>query len=232
MAIIATVLFFIIDVYIMVFYTHRDEPIFSAVSIFCKVLIVLTLLQTQLQPLILILDVASSRNSDSDLTTLWLVLYFSLLCNLAFLKPIANFLYERDHDDPCWKTTLWTFFEIVTSLGVFGMFFGLAWSFWGEIAMPVDFIHIDAAAFSIESSSYASTQSSLDLHFSSSLICFVVAFFCLLGYPILACCGACGLTILPISMIVEFMNRPKFRRTSDATQIAQFLKVETVRLLR
>lgn len=93
MAIIATLLFFIIDVYIMVFYTHRDEPIFSAVSIFCKVLIVLTLLQTQLQPLILILDVASSRNSDSDLTTLWLVLYFSLLCNLAFLKPIANFLY-------------------------------------------------------------------------------------------------------------------------------------------
>jgi hypothetical protein len=54
----------------------------------------------------------------------------------------------------------------------------------------------------------------------------------LLGYIVLACCGACGLTVLPISLILDFINRPKFRRTADATKIAEFLKVETVRLLR
>lgn len=97
MAVVTSVLFLLVDFYILVFYSHRDEPTFSVVSIFCKVLIVLTLLQTQFQPFFLILDVASSRGNDSDLTTLWLILYLSLLANLAFLKPIATSLYERDH---------------------------------------------------------------------------------------------------------------------------------------
>ena len=136
-AVIASVLFLIVDIYILVFYAHKDEPNLSAVSIFCKVLILITLLQTEFQPLFLILDVASSRSSDTDLTIFWLVLYFSLLANLAIFKPIATSLYERDHDDPCWKVLIWAVFEILVSMGVFGLFFGIAWAFWGDIAMPV-----------------------------------------------------------------------------------------------
>ena len=96
-AVIASVLFLIVDIYILVFYTHKDESNLSAVSIFCKVLILIILLQTELQPFFLILDVASSRSADTDLTTFWLVLYFSLLANLSVFKPIATSLYERDH---------------------------------------------------------------------------------------------------------------------------------------
>lgn len=136
-AVIASVLFLIVDIYILVFYAHKDEQNLSAVSIFCKVLILITLLQTEFQPLFLILDVASSRSSDTDLTIFWLVLYFSLLANLAIFKPIATSLYERDHDDPCWKVLIWAVFEILVSMGVFGLFFGIAWAFWGDIAMPV-----------------------------------------------------------------------------------------------
>jgi hypothetical protein len=87
-----------------------------------------------------VLDVANNRGNNGDLTMFWLVLYFSLLCNLAILKPIATSLYERDHDDPCWKVTIWTIFEIIISLGVFGIFFGVAWAFWGDISMPVDYV--------------------------------------------------------------------------------------------
>ena len=96
-AVIASVLFLIVDIYILVFYTHKDESNLSAVNIFCKVLILIILLQTEFQPLFLILDVASSRSADTDLTTFWLVLYFSLLANLSVFKPIATSLYERDH---------------------------------------------------------------------------------------------------------------------------------------
>lgn len=93
MAVVVSLLFLLVDFYILVFYSHRDEPTFSVVSIFCKILILITLLQTQFQPFFLVLDVANSRSSDSDLTTLWLVLYLSLLVNLALLKPIATSLY-------------------------------------------------------------------------------------------------------------------------------------------
>lgn len=218
-AIVACVLFFLVDLYLLAFYLHKDEPTLSAVSILCKILILLTLLQTELQPLFLIVDVVSSRDQQIDLSSFWLVLYFSLLANLAFLKPIATSLYERDPDDPCWKTALWTFFEIVVSLGVFGAFFGIAWSFWGEIAMPVDFIEIDALQYT-NSNQIIDTTQTLSVHFTSNLICFVVAFFCLIGYPILACCGAIGLTVLPISLILEFFNRPTFRRTADAKKVS------------
>lgn len=231
-AVIASALFLLVDFYILVFYSHREESNRSAVSVLCKVLIVLTLLQAQFQPFFLVLDVANSRGTDSDLTTLWLALYFSLLVNLALLKPIATSLYERDHEDPCWKVVLWTLFEIFVSLGVFGLFFGVAWAFWGDIAMPVELVTVDAQQFSIARSQLSATVLPMSLHFSSNVLCFVVAFFCLVGYSVLACCGACGLTALPISLILDFVNRPKFRRTADAKKVAEFLKVETVRLLR
>jgi hypothetical protein len=86
------------------------------------------------------------------------------------------------------------------SLGVFGAFFGVAWSFWGEITMPVDFIEIDA--FEYSNTNTMEAPQSLSLHFTSNLICFIVAFFCLIGYPIFACCGAIGLTVLPIGLIL------------------------------
>ena len=106
-AVIISILFLIVDLYVMAIYSHNEEPNTSIVNVLCKILIVLTLIQTQLQPFFLILDVANSRTSSDDLTTFWLVLYISLLINLAILKPIATSLYERDHDDPCWKSTLW-----------------------------------------------------------------------------------------------------------------------------
>ena len=53
----------------------------------------LTLLQTQFQPFFLIIDVANSRSSGDDLTLFWLVLYLTLMANLAVLKPIATSLY-------------------------------------------------------------------------------------------------------------------------------------------
>lgn len=108
---------------------------------------------------------------------------------------------------------------------MFGLFFGVGWAFWGDIAMPVELVEVDAHNFSIAKSATGATISNVHLHFSSSVICFVVAFFCLIGYAILACCGACGLTALPISLILEFVNRPKFRRTADAKKVAEFLKV-------
>jgi hypothetical protein len=70
------------------------------------------------------------------------------------------------------------------------------------------------------------------LKFQTNIVCFIVAFFTIIGYPILACCGSCGFTVIPISLILDFVNRPKFRRTADAKKVVEFLKLETVRLLK
>jgi hypothetical protein len=109
-AIVVSVLFLLVDLYVMDIYSHKDEPNTSIVNLFCKFLIMLTLIQTQFQPFFLIIDVTNSRSSGDDLTTFWLILYISLMANLAVLKPIATSLYERDYDDPCWKSAVWIVF--------------------------------------------------------------------------------------------------------------------------
>lgn len=63
-AIIVSILFLLVDLYVMAIYSHKEEPNTSFVNIFCKILIIITLLQTQFQPFFLILDVANSRTSN------------------------------------------------------------------------------------------------------------------------------------------------------------------------
>jgi LMBR1 domain-containing protein 1 len=230
--VIISILFLIVDLYVMAIYSHKDEPNTSLVNIFCKILIVLTLLQTQFQPFFLIVDVANSRTSNDDLTVFWLILYITLMINIAVLKPIATSLYERDHDDSCIKNTVWMIVEIAISVFLIGFIILMGWTFWGTIKIFVDSVKVDSAKYSVAASSVSLTEASAYFEFNSTIITFFIASFCILGYPILACCGACGLTVMPITLVLDFVNRPTFRKTVDAKKVSEFLKVETVRLLR
>jgi len=133
--------------------------------------------------------------------SLWLAIYFSLLINLGFLKPIATSLYERDHDDPCWKSALWINIEIIISLGIFGMFIIFSWTFWGDVQVPIESVVLTSSD-TISTDILATINNETYFTFQSRLICFVVAFFSLIGYPILVCCGGCGLTVVPLSLIL------------------------------
>lgn len=44
------------------------------------------------------------------------------------------------------------------------------------------------------------------------------------GYLVLICCGGCGLTALPLDLILQFRMRPRWRRTSEATAKKQELR--------
>ena len=46
-AVITSVLFLLVDLYVMAIYSHKEEPNTSFVNIICKILIIITLLQTQ-----------------------------------------------------------------------------------------------------------------------------------------------------------------------------------------
>lgn len=106
--IIASVVSLLVDLYLIVIYAHRDEPICNPISMFCRILILLSLLQVQLQPLFLLYDAMNSQVGGPDISMFWIVIYFTILVNIAFLKPLATSLYEADEEDPCWKKTLWT----------------------------------------------------------------------------------------------------------------------------
>jgi hypothetical protein len=56
----------------------------------------ITLIQIEFQPLFMIVDALNSRSSTTDLTLFWIILYFSILGNLAIVKPLLTSIYESD----------------------------------------------------------------------------------------------------------------------------------------
>lgn len=135
--IIGSLISIVVDVYFIILYTHKEEPMFKPISIFCKLVILLALLQVQLQPLLMLFDVYSGRFGGANLGVMWIAIFFTILANIAFLKPLASSLYEADEDDPCWKIALWTCIEVIITMGVFAVFLCVGWVFWGKIYLPV-----------------------------------------------------------------------------------------------
>lgn len=228
--IIGAVLSLLIDLYLLVIYMHRDEQKLRPISIFCMIVIVITLLQVQLQPLFLLFDVISSRSSGTVFTYLWVGVYFSILANLAFLKPLASSLYEADEEDGCCTRSAWTVVEVIITIAGFGVFLGVGWLFWGKIYLPVQEITVDTSY--VQNADIAQSVADTVLEVQITVPCFLIGMLCIMGYPILACCGACGLSALPFSLFVDFINRPKWRRTNEARLIADKLKEETVLLIK
>ncbi len=62
-------------------------------------------------------------------------MYFSILVNLGFVKPLLTSLYESDEDDPLWKRIVWIIVEIFISVIVFGVMLGVGWVVFGYLTM-------------------------------------------------------------------------------------------------
>ena len=103
----------------------------------------ITLLQIEFQPLFMLVDVINSRSSTTDLTMFWIVLYFSILVNLGFIKPLLTSLYESDEDDPLWKQILWIIAEVIISVVVFGVMLGVGWVVFGYLTMNYSQVQIN-----------------------------------------------------------------------------------------
>lgn len=94
----------LINVYVMAYYSHSDDKNTCTV-VFCKVVVVLTLLQSQSQELLLMLDASNSRGYGSgfNMTVMWEIFYLAVWCNLGFLLPLSVFLYETDDEQSACK---------------------------------------------------------------------------------------------------------------------------------
>ena len=70
--VVAAILLCLINVYVMAYYSHSDDRNTCTV-VFCKVIVVLTLLHCQSQELLFMLDASNSRGSGAgfNMTLMW-----------------------------------------------------------------------------------------------------------------------------------------------------------------
>lgn len=102
-------------------------------------------------------------------------------------------------------------------MAVFGVFLGIGWLFWGKVYIHVE--EITVVGTFTAGAEIVQTTMDTTLEIVTTVPCFLIGLLCLIGYPILACCGAFGMTALPFSLIMDFKNRPKWRRTNEAKAI-------------
>ena len=86
----------------------------------------------------MIYDTSNARVAGPDLNMGWYIIYFSIIGNIAVIKPLITSFYESDSDDPCWKRFLWVIAEFIISMLVFGVLLGIGWILLGSVDYPIE----------------------------------------------------------------------------------------------
>ena len=63
--IIGGIICVIVNLYTIVIYCHKEDSTINFTNVFCKVLIMLSLIQIEFQPLFLLFDVTNSRQQST-----------------------------------------------------------------------------------------------------------------------------------------------------------------------
>jgi len=218
LCVVVAILLCVINVYVMAYYSHSDDQNTCTV-VFCKVVVVLTLLQCQSQQLLLLLDASNSRGSGAgfNMTLIWEIFYLAVWSNLAFLLPLAIFLYESDDEKSACERIATTICEVIITVGVVCVLTFVSWVYLQGASIPIEMIStseidLDTATNITSFPSVTNTTISLNIAIPYYITGLMVFF----GYLVLICCGGCGLTALPLDLILQFRMRPRWRRTSEA----------------
>lgn len=141
LCIVVAGLLFLVNLYLMAIYSHSDDKNTCTV-IFCKIVIVLTLLQCQLQQLMLTLDASNSRSFGSglNLTIMWEIFFMSVWSNLGFLLPLAVFLYESDDEKSVLERVATTICEVIITIGVVCVLTFVSYIYLKGASMPIELI--------------------------------------------------------------------------------------------
>ena len=128
----------LINIYLVAYYSHVEDQK-SGIAIFCKIIIVFTLLQCEGQELLLTVDASNARGAGGgfNMTLLWQIFYLSIFVNLGLLLPFAVFLYESDFEQPMWKRVATTICQIFITVAAVCVLTFVTYVFLSEVEIPI-----------------------------------------------------------------------------------------------
>lgn len=152
-------LLLLVNIYLVAYYSNVEDQ-GSGIAIFCKIVVVFTLIQCQGQELLLTVDASNSRGSGGgfNMALLWQIFYLSIFVNLGLILPFAIFLYESDFDKPLWKRVGITICEIFITVAAVCILTFVSWVFLSIVQLPIRVVRV--SQFVDSSAAVSVTQSS------------------------------------------------------------------------
>ena len=116
-----------------------------------------------------------------------------------------------------WKRVGITICEIFITVAAVCILTFVSFIFLSTVQLPVKLIKFsefsDSNATSVMISQVAE---SVTVEFQLGIPYYIMGLMCFFGYFVLVLCGGCGLSALPLDLIMQFRLRPKYIRTSEA----------------
>ncbi|MBS1889864.1 MAG: LMBR1 domain-containing protein [Actinobacteria bacterium] len=173
------------------------------------------------------LDASNSRGYGAgfNMTVVWQVFYLAVWCNLGFLLPLSVFLYETDDEKSACERIATTICEVIITVGVVCVLTFVSWVYLKGASLPIEMVATSVidSDLAADITSYPTiTETTMSL--SIAIPYYITGLMVFFGYLVLICCGGCGLTALPLDLILQFRMRPRWRRTSEANAKKQELR--------
>ena len=229
LCLVVIVILLLVNLYLMAFYSHVEDQ-GSHIAILCKIIVVFTLLQCQGQQLLLTVDASNSRAQGGgfNMPLLWQIFYLSIFANLGLLLPFSIFLYETDFEQPLWKRVAITLCEIVITVGAVCVLTFVTYIFLNRAEIPITLVKASIFTESLDDTTIlvgGTSANVVQFDFQVGIPYYIMGIMCFFGYFILVLCGGCGLSALPLDLIMQFRLRPKHIRTSEAKAKKEEFKV-------
>jgi LMBR1 domain-containing protein 1 len=213
-------------------------------SVLVKAIIVISLTLCWLLNILLPVDVRNSRPVPGllDMRLIWTFAFITLATFLVIVIPAAMFYHEA-HDDVAIgkKVKRHVLCNMFFMLIFVGSGLAIGYAFLSEASMPVrEYIcpvtHWTDAAMPLTpvqiGQKVCGAATDAHLNFKVGFQIYMIAFMCFIGWFFFVTFGGIGLSALPIDLILEFVDRPRYIDEITYQQERREMGTDTQDLLR
>lgn len=202
----------IINVRILLYYQQPEDGKFSQ-SVFCKVIIVLSMTLAWFVNVLLPVDVRNSRPVPGilDMEILWTAGFIGLATCLVIVVPAAMFYVEVEGDDVVKKKKKHVLCYLSLTI-FFGMsIVAISYPFLSHASIPIVEYACeewqDANTVLAPNTCGTGRQSVLEIRIAFQI--YIIAVLCFIGWFFFVTFGGIGLSAVPLDLILEFVDRPQ-----------------------
>jgi LMBR1 domain-containing protein 1 len=204
-------------------FQHSQDRFSTFSSWFCKIVVALSLGVAAMNVLLLLLDSInrSSQNSLNIELMCWIFTIISLALSFVIL-PFCMTYYENNDDETVTSPTCKAIFCTLPFLLFVAVFFVILWFVVGRCLIPINVQQSELVTPDLLSEICDDCeQAAKTWRITPSPLVFIIAIIGFVGYILFLVEGGAGVITLPISLIGEFVNRPRainLRIYAQATQ--------------